>query len=280
LPHSWFHEMGKALILVEGDDPCAGLLASAFRRHRWSVRVVDLRFGWPTLDASADPVVVRVDGCPVDADIVINRTGISGLGLSSAAALDRQLPTSWSGRHLAAREEQGLMLACLDVWDRASRLYNPVRTTDRRLLRPAVEAELAANGVPVGRVDGAPGEVTACWVVDGEVAASATRPLDGPWRETAPSTAVTDLVVRTAALTGLRLGEVDLWQPVEGSAVVTNWRPAPPFRTTFEQSGIDAAALVVAALLGETPATANAFLADDLEPNLLGAPNQAPNQRV
>jgi hypothetical protein len=36
---------------------------------------------------------------------------------------------------------------------------------------------------------------------------------------------------------------------------------------------IDAAALVVAALLGETPTTANAFLADDLEPNLLGAPN-------
>jgi hypothetical protein len=206
---------GEALILVEGYDPGAGLLASAFRRHRWSVRVADLRFGWPPLDASADPVVVRLDGRSVDVDIVINRTGISGLGLSSAAALDRQLPTSWSGRHLAAREEQGLMLACLDVWDRASRPYNSVRTTDRRLLRPAVEAELAADGVPVGRVDSTPGEATACWVVDGEIAASATRPSDGPWRPGSPSGASVDLVVRTAALTGLRLGEVDLWQPID-----------------------------------------------------------------
>jgi hypothetical protein len=172
------------------------------------------------------------------------------------------------------------MLACLDVWDRASQLDNPVRTTDRRLLRPAVEAELAADGVPVGRVDSTPGEVTACLVVDGEIAASATRPSDGPWRPGSPSGASVDLVVRTAALTGLRLGEVDLWQPIDRPAVVTNWRPAPPFRTTFEQSGIDAAALVVAALLGEAPATANAFLADDLERNLLASPNQAPNQRV
>jgi hypothetical protein len=92
--------MSEALILVDGDDPGAGLLASAFRRHRWSVRVVDLRFARPTLDA-ADEVVVRIDGHPVDSDIVINRTGISGLGLASAAALDRQLPTTWSGRHLA-----------------------------------------------------------------------------------------------------------------------------------------------------------------------------------
>jgi hypothetical protein len=73
---------------------------------------------------------------------------------------------------------------------------------------------------------------------------------------------------------GLRLGEVDLWQPVDGSAVVTNWRPAPPFRTSFEQSGINVAALVVAALLAEAPVSANAFLADDLERNLLAAPNQ------
>jgi hypothetical protein len=34
------------------------------------------------------------------------------------------------------------------------------------------------------------------------------------------------------------------------------------------------AAVVVAALLGEAPASANAFLADDLERNLLAAPSQ------
>jgi hypothetical protein len=34
------------------------------------------------------------------------------------------------------------------------------------------------------------------------------------------------------------------------------------------------AAVVVAALLGQAPASANAFLADDLERNLLASPNQ------
>jgi len=46
-----------------------------------------------------------------------------------------------------------------------------------------------------------------------------------------------NLVHRTADLTGLRLGEVDLWQPDAGRHVVTGWRPVPPFRTIFSSPG-------------------------------------------
>ncbi len=264
--------MAEVLIVVDDDDPGAVSLAAAFRRHGWSVRLLDLRFGRPTLDASADRPLIRIDGHFIEPDVVINRTTVSGLGLTSAAALDRQLPTSWSGRHLAAREENGLLLACLDVWDRASRLYNPVRTNDRRLMRLAVESELDAQGVAVGRADRAAGTQTVCWVVDGAIAASASRLHGRPWRTNGPTDVPEELVQKTADLTGLRLGEVDLWQPDAGQHVVTGWRPVPPFRTIFEQSGLDVAALVVATILGEAPAPANVFLADDLEPNLRKSP--------
>jgi len=264
--------MGEVVIVVDGDDLGAVSLAAAFRRHRWSVRLLDLRFGRPTLDAGADRPLVRLDGRCIEPDIVINRTTVSGLGLASAAALDRQLPTSWSGRHLAAREENGLLLACLDVWDCTSRLYNPVRTTDRRLMRPAVESQLIAQGVALGRADSATGVQTVCWVVDGAITASASRLHGQHWRTNEPTDVPENLVQRTAELTGLRLGEVDLWQPDAGPHVLTGWRPVPPFRTIFQQSGLDVAALVVAALLDEAPAIANAFLAEDLQPNLRKPP--------
>lgn len=268
--------MGEVLFLVDSDDPGALALARAFRRHGWRVGLLDLRFSRPTLDAGSEVPVVRVEGRTVRSDVVVNRSRTSGLGLAAPSALERQLPATWSGRHLAAREEQGLLLACLDLWGRQARLYNPVRTLDRHLLREAVDHELKAGGVPLGRrpSPGSPaadeGRRGVCWVVDDAVVASATRPAGGPWTETPLSTATSDAVRATAEIVGLRLGQVDLWQRRQGATVVTNWHALPKFQALGE---LDVAALAVAAIVGEQPATAPAFLAEDLEPNLLAPPS-------
>jgi hypothetical protein len=275
--------VGEAVLVVEGEDPGAVLLAAALRRHGWRIRLLDLRFHRPTLDGSDDPPVVVIDGTPTRPDLVVNRTGTSRLGLAPASALVRQIGTTWSARHLAAREEQGLLLACLDLWERSSRLYNPVRTLDHRLLRPAVEAELRAADVPLAlgqRGDNGDGRPAAAWVVDGTIVASASAsgavaaPSGSGSRSRQTPTALADdtaaAVRRLADIVGLRLGQVDLWQPRDdGPAVVTDWKPVPGFRRIWEQTGVDVAALVVAALVGEEPAKAPGFLASDLEPNFL-----------
>jgi hypothetical protein len=265
--------MREAVLVVEGEDPGAVMLAAAFRRHGWRLRTLDLRFGRPTLDGLDEPPVVWIDGAPTRPDVVINRTGTSRLGLAAGSALARQLPTTWSGRHLAAREEQALLLACFDVWERTSRLYNPVRTLDRRLLRPAVEAELRAAGVPIDRARDAAGRDGVCWIVDGAVVAAVTRSggPGKPWSTTPLSPETTERVRQVAEVIGLRMGQLDLWQPRHAPAatVVTGWRPIPWFRSFWEQTGTDVAALVVAAIVDEPPAPAPTFLAADLEPNLL-----------
>lgn len=271
--------MGEALLVVEGDDPGAVMLTAAFRRHGWRVRLLDLRFGRPTLDGIDEPPTVWIDGAPVRPDVVVNRTATSQLGLAAGTALARQLATTWSGRHLAAREEQALLLACFDLWERTSRLYNPVRSLDRRLLRPAVEASLAAAGVPVSRTgDGREG---VCWIVDGTVVAAATRPgPDKPWSPTPLSDATAASLRRMAEIADLRLGQLDLWQPRHdpGATAVTGWRPIPWFRGFWEQTGTDVAALAVAAIVAEPPAPTPTFLAADLEPNLLAHPTLLPRR--
>jgi hypothetical protein len=267
---------GEALLIVEGDDPGAVMLAAAFRRHGWRVRLLDLRFQRPTLDGSDDPPVVLIDGTPVRPDLVINRSATSRLGLAPASALGRQVGTTWSARHLGAREEQALLLACLDLWERTSRLYNPVRTLDRRLLRVATEAELRNDGVPV--IDGEPetnGREGTCWVVDGRVVASGTKTTKDGWAATAVSDTTAATVATTAKTTGLALGQVDLWQPRQGPTAVTDWRPIPWFRAFWEQTGSDVAALVVAALVHRAPAAPPGFLVADLEPNLLNVGKSA-----
>jgi hypothetical protein len=274
--------MREALLLVEGDDPGAVMLAGAFRRHGWRVRLLDLRFHRPTLDGTDEPPTVWLDGVPVHPDVVVNRTGTSRLGLTAAPALARQLATTWSGRHLAAREEQGLLLACCDLWERTSRLYNPVRTLDRRLLRPAVEAELQEAGLPIGPAakEEDQGRTGVCWIVDGTIVAAATRNAPGkPWSVTPLSDDTAATLGRVAEITGLRLGQLDLWQPRDGSATaVTGWRPIPLFRSFWEHTGVDVAALTVAAIVGEPPAPTPPFLAADLEPNLLEASTRIPNR--
>jgi hypothetical protein len=276
----------EALLVVDGDDPGAVLLAAALRRHGWRLHHLDLRYGRPTLDGSgAEPVVV-VDGGEVRPDLVLNRTATSRLGLAPGSALARQLPATWWGRHLAAREEQGLLLACFDLWERTSRLYDPVATGDRRLLRPAVAAELHAAGLPLvaaggdghGDGHGDDGRRGAAWIVDGVVVAAATQVAGQPWRATPLSPATEDVLRRTATIAGLRLGQLDLWQTRSGGTAVTGWQPIPGFRAVEQRTEIPVAALVVAALVdpgrAPEPVAAPPFLAADLEANVLRVSSQ------
>jgi hypothetical protein len=143
------------------------------------------------------------------------------------------------------------------------------------LLRPAVEAELRAAGLPVGAArngasedEGRPG---VCWIVDGTIVAAASLGRDKRWSATPLSAETSGTITRMAELTDLRLGQVDLWQSRSdpGATTITGWRPIPLFRSFWEHTGTDVAALVVAAIVGEPPAAAPGFLAADLEPNLL-----------
>ena len=269
--------MAEVLLVVDSDDTGGAMLGAAFRRHGWRVRVLDLRFGRPTLDGSQAVPVVRVDGAPVAPDVVVNRTDTNRLGLPPASVHARQIATTWLARHLAAREEQGLLLACLDLWDRTSRLYNPLAAVDRVLLHRAVEADMRAKGLPIAprprsrstaeRTDD--GRQGVCWIVDGTLLAPSARPAGEGWKPVELSPATGESLRRIADLAGLRLGRIDLWQPKTGPTVVTGWHPIPPFRDFWERTGTDVAALVVAAIVGEEPARAPDFLVTDFEAGIL-----------
>jgi hypothetical protein len=269
--------MAEVLLVVDSDDAGAAMLGAAFRRHGWRVKVLDLRFGRPTLDGSHAVPVVRLDGTPVAPDVVVNRSDTHRLGLPPATVLARQIATTWLARHLAAREEQGLLLACLDLWDRTSRLYNPPRAVDRALMHRAVEAKMRTEGLPLGRRPTADpsgdgdgdGRQGVCWIVDGTLLAPSARPAGKPWEPVELSDGTAEAIRRIADIAGLRLGRIDLWQSKTGGTVVTGWHPIPPFRDFWERTGTDVAALVAAAIIGDDPAPAPDFLVTNFEAGIL-----------
>lgn len=282
--------MPEVLLVVDSEDTGAVMLGAAFRRHRWRARVLDLRYSRPTLDGSGPVPVVRVDGTPVEPDVVINRTDVNRMGLPSARMLDRQIATTWLARHLAAREEQGLLLACLDIWDRTSRLYNPLAAVDRALLQRAVHADMRKRGLPIGTAgtkgdsDGS-GRQGVCWVVDGTVLAPSARLEGKPWEPVELSDDTASAIRQVAELAGLRLGRIDLWQSKaerSGSTgtVVTGWHPIPPFRSFWEQTGTNLATLVAAVIVGEEPAAAPDFLVAGFEAGILDVQARSASGRL
>jgi hypothetical protein len=84
--------MAEVLLVVDSDDTGAAMLGAAFRRHGWRVKVLDLRFGRPTLDGSQAVPVVRLDGTPVAPDVVVNRSDTHRLGLPPATVLGAASP--------------------------------------------------------------------------------------------------------------------------------------------------------------------------------------------
>jgi hypothetical protein len=203
--------------------------------------------------------------------------------------LDRQIATTWLARHLAAREEQGLLLACLDIWDRTSRLYNPLAAVDRALLQRAVHADMRTRGLPIGTVgsgtvgpkDGDDrGRQGVCWIVDGTILAPSARLEGKPWEPVELSDDTASAIRQVADLAALRLGRIDLWQTKAEGTVVTGWHPIPPFRSFWAQTGTNLATLVAAVIVGEEPAAAPDFLVAGFEAGILDVQARSASGRL
>ncbi|MEO1062100.1 MAG: hypothetical protein AAFZ07_11825 [Actinomycetota bacterium] len=146
--------MTELLIVHDGGDPSAQLLAAAGRRLGWTVDDADLRVDRFELTVGASGSVVRLRGLEVQPRLVLNRSSVTGLGLAGPAALRRQRGAAWRERHAAAREEQALLLAVLDGFERAgAEVVNAATAADLALMPNAVTERLHRRGVRVVRRD-------------------------------------------------------------------------------------------------------------------------------
>jgi hypothetical protein len=144
--------MTTATVVHDGWDPTAELLADAGRRLGVEVVELDLRHDRLGVRIGGDGAEVRHGATTLRPDIVVNRTTVTGLGLASASLLERQRPHGWQDRHVAARQEQGLLLAVFDVWERAGAIVmNPTTAEDLSVMPNAVVERLGRAGVVVDR---------------------------------------------------------------------------------------------------------------------------------
>ncbi len=142
--------MTDLLIVHDGGDPTAHLLAVAGRHLGWAVTEADMRMDRFELNVGSSGSMVRLRGREIRPDLVLNRASVTGLGLAAPAALGRQRTTAWRERHAAAREEQALLLAVLDAFDRAGAdVVNGSAAADLALMPNAVVERLQRRDVPV-----------------------------------------------------------------------------------------------------------------------------------
>lgn len=144
--------MTAAVVVHDGWDATAELLADAGRRLGADVVELDLRIDRLGVRIGPGGAEVRHGGRELRPDVVINRSSVTGLGLASAPMLDRQRPHGWHDRHIAARQEQGVLLGAFDAWERAgAALLNATTAEDLALMPNAVTERLVRAGVGVTR---------------------------------------------------------------------------------------------------------------------------------
>lgn len=135
------------LVLRGGPDATGDLLVAATARLDSAVLDVDLRVDRFSVDVTRSGAQVRLNGEVVHPTVVINRTGINGLGLSSTDGLARQRSSSWHERHTEGREEQGVMLAVFEAWQtQGVTVLNDPRATDLTLMPNAVSDRIGRAG--------------------------------------------------------------------------------------------------------------------------------------
>lgn len=143
----------KVLVIVEGRDPTGLLLADATARLGHVTSLADLRRSRFEVRTGSAPHVL-LDGETLDADVVVNRTSVNGLGLAPPAALQRQVASTWYEAHSAAREEQGLLLAVLDGLSLDGvRVINAPEAIEFESMRNLVVERLARRDVAVTASD-------------------------------------------------------------------------------------------------------------------------------
>ncbi len=142
--------MTQMVVIHDGSDPTAQLLVTEGRRLGWHVSDADLRSDRFELGVGVAGSMVRLRGQEVRPDLVLNRSSVTGLGLAAPAALTRQRGTAWRERHAAAREEQALLLAVLDSFERSGAdVVNRSSAADLALMPNAVTERLHRQGVRV-----------------------------------------------------------------------------------------------------------------------------------
>ena len=204
--------MRSLLLIADGPDVTADLFGKAATGLGLEARTVQLDRDRLTLRVGVD-LSIECDGDVLLPDVVINRCSANPNGLPSVASLRRQSIGSWSGRFAAAREEQGLLLAALDVWETLGvTVVNPPAVEARSLMDNWFALRMAEEGVGSGRrVD----QTVA--VVDGRIAQRPDQDTLG-----IEARRVCQVV---ATLTEARLCEVDLEIADDGSCRPVAWRP-------------------------------------------------------
>jgi hypothetical protein len=243
--------------MLDGRDPTGYELADACARLGHDTVVVDLRRS--RLELEVGPASgVRIGGEPLVADVVVNRTGVNGLGLAAPAALVRQSGRTWYELHSAAREEQGLLLAIFDhLLLGGVRVINPPEAAELELMRNLVIERLGGKGIPVN-VGGAPD--VRYLVAGGRIALQPGQHRPDP------------MVLRTckqvAGVAEFDLGEVS-FEVAEGAPRLVEWTSAPDLGHLDPAVAGAMSESVMRALLGETghsaPLPSRPFIEDMIE---------------
>ncbi|MEM9608041.1 MAG: hypothetical protein AAGA99_11515 [Actinomycetota bacterium] len=250
--------MTELLVVSDGWDPTAQLLGDAGRRLGGAVTELDLRLDRLTVEVGPEGADVRHRGRRLRPDVVVNRSGITGLGLADGALLERQRPHGWFERHVAARQEQGLLLAATDAWARSgATVLNPPTSEDLSLLTNAVVERLARRGVRTRRA-GTSDEI--------EIVVASGRGVTYRADGEAPDRSMVEVATIVAAAAGFDVGSVRLVSDDRG-VVVTGWDHRPELSTWPDADRIALGILLtVPGLDGrELGTTPPRFFAEDLD---------------
>ncbi len=202
------------LVLTDGADHTAEAFADAAIVAGHRVVLADLRVDRFSLRIGASEPL-RMNGTVIEPSVVLNRTGVNGLGLAPPSALLRAPFETWYGRHVVAREEQGLLLA---LFDRLAldgvRILNPPRATELALMRNLVVERLASRRVVFAAPTG--GRVERLLVLDGRIF---LRP-----GQSQPPRGVQIAAKAIAEVAEFQLGEI-VAETTEAGWLLQDWTP-------------------------------------------------------
>jgi hypothetical protein len=183
--------------------------------------------------------------------VVINRSGISRLGLPSSISIHRLSTGNWSEAQCAARETQGLVLSALDVFERqGSQVANPVAATDLQLMPRLAAHRLRASGIDVAAPP-ANGQGIKRLIVCAGRAVGDPGGAHGSSGTHAISEATADVIERSAAVLELVAGTIDILERPCRSPAVVAWS------AQFASTDVTTCALALTAL-GAGPARGTA----------------------
>jgi hypothetical protein len=140
--------MTSILIVRDGPDATSELIEAAAAADGHEVTVLDLRSARLAVLVGTDGPDVVIDGRVHRPGFVVHAASTNSLGFASPALLRRQSSARWSVRAAAAREEQGLILAAIELFRRRGAIVvNGPEVCDLALMPNAVIERLHSLGV-------------------------------------------------------------------------------------------------------------------------------------